>query len=284
MLGWLVLGCVAVASPPAAVEAVPMTPAWTLLQRHGDRPVVVAHRGASGQAPENTLAAYERAVALGAVAAETDVFLTADRAIVALHDPTLDRTTSGAGPVAAQELAAIQALDAGSWFDPAFADQRVPTLGQVLDRTIGRLVLCVEIKAGDGIVSAVRDVLDQAGARDQVVIFSFDADAIGEAGVVLPDVPSLLLATRQGLPRAYDPGVIDQALLLGADGVGFNHGSLTAELVAAAHGAGLPVFVYTVNTAPELARVLALGVDGVITDWPDRVRGWLDTPPPGRAP
>ncbi len=253
----------------------PVSAAWALIARHPDRPVVVAHRGASGEAPENTLAAYRLALTQGARAAETDVFLTADGHVVALHDRTLDRTTDGSGPVAEQDLSQVQALDAGTWFDPAFAGEPVPTLAALLDLTRDAATLCVEIKAGDGIVPAIAALVDERAMRGQVVIFSFDADAVGEAGVVLPEVPSLLLATRRGDPKAYDPGVVDQALLLSADALGFNHRSLTPELVDQAHGAGLPVFVYTVNAREDLDRVVSLGVDGVITDWPARVEGWI---------
>jgi len=253
----------------------PESPAWALVRRHPDRPLVVAHRGASGQAPENTLAAYRLALAQGARAAETDVFLTADGHVVALHDRTLDRTTDGTGAVADHTLAQLRSLDAGSWFDPGFAGEGVPTLGELLDLTRDAAVLCVEIKAGDGIVAAIAEQLDARAMRDQVVIFSFDADAVGQAGVVLPDVPSLLLASRSGSPRIYDPGVIDQALLLAADALGFNHQALTQSLVDGAHAAGLAVFTYTVNKQADLMRVRELGVDGVITDWPERVADWL---------
>jgi glycerophosphoryl diester phosphodiesterase len=250
-------------------------PSWELLQRHPLRPVVVGHRGASGEAPENTLASLRRALALGTRATETDVYLTLDGHVVAMHDRTVSRTTDGKGAIASLTLAQVQQLDAGSWFGPEFAGEPVPTLGELLDATRDRAVLCIEIKAGADIVPAIAAQLDHRAMRDQVVIFSFDPDAVGLAGVHLPEVPSLLLATRSGVPRTYDPAVIDQALLLNADALGFNHRSLTPELVDAAHGAGLPVFVYTVNERRDLDRVRALGVDGVISDWPSRVQGWL---------
>src|SRR3990172_9877913 len=95
-------------------------------------PVVIAHRGASGSCPENTLAAFRRAAALGADMIELDVQLTRDGEVVVIHDWTLDRTTSGTGPVRACSLAELRRLDAGAWFDAAFAGERVPTLGEVL--------------------------------------------------------------------------------------------------------------------------------------------------------
>ncbi len=262
---WLVTGLTLAAEPAA-----------TLLTRHADRPVVVAHRGASAVAPENTLVAYREALARGAEVAETDVFLTADGRVVAIHDETLDRTTDGTGLVSAHRLAELEGLDAGSWFDPAFAGEPVPTLDALLDLARDRLVLCIEIKAGEGIVSAIGELLDARDMRDQVVIFSFDPAAVAAASEGLPEVPSLLLASRTGVVPHYEPAVVDQARALGAEGLGFNHRHLTAEMVSRVHEAGLAVFVYTVNDAEVLRRVTSMGVDGVITDRPDEVDVWLE--------
>ena len=104
------------------------------------RPYVLAHRGASGYAPENTFAAFDRAIEMGAPGAETDVRATADGVLVLLHDRTLDRTTDGHGPVAELELAGVQALDAGSWLDPRFAGERIPTADAFLARYGGCLL------------------------------------------------------------------------------------------------------------------------------------------------
>src|SRR5438045_7294678 len=109
------------------------------------RPYVLAHRGASGYAPENTFAAFDRAIEMGAPGAETDVRATADGVLVLLHDRMLDRTTNGRGPVTEMAFAELQRLDAGSWMDPRFAGERVPTAEAFLRRYGGRLALTVEV-------------------------------------------------------------------------------------------------------------------------------------------
>src|SRR5436309_263912 len=116
----------------------------------GAPPFIVAHRGASALAPENTLAAFRRALEAGAPAVECDVHLTADGAPIVIHDARVDRTTNGTGEVASLTLAALRALDAGGWFDPRFAGERLPTLEETLAIAAGRSRVFVELKPGGG--------------------------------------------------------------------------------------------------------------------------------------
>ena len=122
--------------------------AWFLLKRQGDKPHVIAHRGASGYAPENTLAAYQKALDLGIVAVETDVHQTQDGVIVTLHDETLERTTNGRGAVAERPWQMIRKLDAGSWYGSQYSSERVPSLDAYLSCLDGRAVPVIEIKGG----------------------------------------------------------------------------------------------------------------------------------------
>src|SRR5712691_12051383 len=108
--------------------------------------LIIAHRGASSYAPENTIAAFDLALQMGARHLELDVHLTCDDYLIVIHDDTLDRTTNGTGPVASQTLAALQTLDAGAWFGEAFAGARIPTLADVLTRYHGRAYLHIELK------------------------------------------------------------------------------------------------------------------------------------------
>lgn len=261
--------------PPGEAPVSLPAPARALVARHPDGPWVVAHRGASAYAPENTLASYREALARGAVAAETDVHLSLDRHVVVMHDPTPARTTGAPGAIAELPWDALRGLDAGAWFDGAFAGEPVPELGELLDLTRGRLVLCIEIKAGDGIVEAVRERVDARGMRGDVVVFSFDAAAVTGAKAAMPDVPAVWLARRPGQGAPYAPAVVDEARALGVDAVGFDHRALSAEVVAAAHAAGLPVFTWTVNAEADARRVATMGVDVLIGDAPDRVAGWV---------
>src|SRR3712207_1869075 len=127
----------------------------------GDRPgpYVIGHRGAAGYAPENTMVSFERALALRADAIELDVHPTKDGSLVVIHDPTLDRTTSGHGPVVEHTLAEIRALDAGSWFHPSFKDERVPTLDEVLDWARRRTPVVIEIKQGPVFYPGVEELV-----------------------------------------------------------------------------------------------------------------------------
>lgn len=240
-----------------------MRPARALVQRH-ERPRFIAHRGASTVAPENTLASFRAALELGAIAIETDVHLTRDRRVVSLHDATLDRTTTGTGPVAEHTLAELADLDAGSWFDASFSHERVPELGAVLDLLRGRALLMIELKAGPGIEEAIRDLLDARSQRDQVAFFSFYPDKIARCRALMPDVPTVWLAWRDD--GVYDERTEAYARAVHADAIGFDHRHLHAEHVQRAHAAGLPVFTWTVNAPEDVARTAALGVDVIISD------------------
>lgn len=144
----------------------------------GRRPLIVAHRGASAMAPENTLAAFRAAVELGADAIELDVQRTADGQLIVMHDPTVDRTTDGRGPLAAHSLAALKALDAGGWFGPQFAGERLPTLQEAVNVIEEKAGLFIEIKQGpvfdDSIETAVAAVIQDAGLTARCEISSFD--------------------------------------------------------------------------------------------------------------
>jgi len=131
----------------------------------------IAHRGASAFAPENTMAAFEKAIELGADVIELDLHLTRDNEIVVIHDDTLDRTTDGSGPVHQRSLGELMRLDAGRWFGEGFAGQRIPRLAEVLDRFAGRVPLALEIKAGStffpGIEEKVVSALRQRAVIDK---------------------------------------------------------------------------------------------------------------------
>jgi len=227
--------------------------------------LVIAHRGASGTCPENTLAAFRRAEALGAGMIELDVQLTRDGAVVVMHDWTLERTTDGAGAVRDRTLAELRVLDAGAWFAPAFRGERVPTLAEVLAAV--RLPVNVELKpvGDDGLVERVLAVVDAAGAGARVVFSSFDASSL----VRLRDRAS---GARIGV--LWEDAPIDEALRLaervGARTLHVRKDAITEAVVVAARAAGLGVLGWTVNDPRDCDRLDAAGVDGVFTDFPER--------------
>lgn len=235
-------------------------------------PVVVAHRGASAYAPENTLAAYRAALERGADVAECDVFMSRDGEVVVMHDETLERTTNGSGRIDAQDWAALRSLDAGSWFSPEFAGEPIPRLPELLDLIGGKMLLLIEIKQGEGIVDAIAAELSERPRRQsrRVAIISFDPEMIAEAERKLPKVPQMLLVwTDRGQAVAAQEAVA-QALEIDAEALGVPYWGATRALVEASVEAGLELFVYTVNEPGDVQRVLSLGVDGIISDYPDR--------------
>jgi glycerophosphoryl diester phosphodiesterase len=228
-------------------------------------PLVIAHRGASGTCPENTLAAFRRAEALGADMIELDVQLARDGNVVVIHDWTLDRTTDGSGPVAARSLAELRALDAGGWFASAFSGERVPTLAEVLAEV--RLAINVELKplGDDGLEASALAVVEMAGALERVVFSSFEMTALERLRARSRAATVAVLWETDSMEEAirHMERVDARALHLRKDG------ATPAALDAAARRA-IPVRVWTVNEPADFARLATARVDGIFTDFPER--------------
>jgi glycerophosphoryl diester phosphodiesterase len=231
----------------------------------------VAHRGYSAVAPENTLPAFAAAVRAGATHVEFDVRTTADGVPVVVHDRTLDRTTTGAGPVSDLSFSEIAGLDAGAWFSPAYADVRVPTLAETLDLLAGSAAdLLLEIKPPAG-VDQVKVIVSQLGdLLPRTIVQSFDPEIVGLVRSVAPDV-------RRGLLRLrYDPGTVALARSLGVVCCNppvrdvLTDPATTAALTAA----GVDVLPWTANDIAEWPALTAAGVPGVITDRVAELVGW----------
>lgn len=232
-------------------------------------PQVIGHRGAAGYAPENTMASFERALTLGVDAIELDVHPTSDGELVVIHDPTLERTTNGHGFVSAHTLAQLQELDAGAWFDPAFAGQRIPLFRDVLAWAKGRTPVVIEIKQGPifypNIEELLVGVLEETGMRDQVLVISFDHISVHKVKQLAPDIPTGVLYAG----RCVNP--VSLAREAQADALMPYWPLLTKEEVAAAHQAGLFIGPWG-GAEQNYEFILATGVDAVIADFPDRPR------------
>ncbi len=226
---------------------------------------VIAHRGASGSCPENTLPAFRRAVELGAHMIELDVQLTRDRHPVVIHDATLARTTSGRGAVRRRTLAEIAALDAGSWFAPEFAGARVPTLAEVLTAIL--IPVNVELKAAgdDGLEARVLEVVCAAGALGRVVFSSFDWASLERLRLARADAEIAVLWGGRGPAKA-----IAEAAVIRARSVHLRNGRGVLDAVARVRAAGLSARVWTVNAPADFAALTRAGVAGVFTDYPER--------------
>jgi glycerophosphoryl diester phosphodiesterase len=233
---------------------------------HRRRVAVIAHRGASAAAPENTLAAFGLARALGADGVELDVHLSADGEPVVIHDYRLERTTDGRGLVGERSLAALRRLDAGRWFGDAFAGQRIPTLVEALAALAGLRVI-VEIKNGPiyypGIAARVAAVVRDVGG-DRVTVSSFDHPVLREVRSAAGDLETAVLFAA----RPVDP--VRLARDAGAAVLHPQWAFVTADLVAGAHAAGLRVEAWTVDEPCWLRQLAAVGLDGVMTNHPAR--------------
>jgi glycerophosphoryl diester phosphodiesterase len=222
-------------------------PAWPY-------PARCAHRGAGKLAPENTLAAIRHGAALGYRMFEFDVKLSADGVLVLMHDPTVDRTTSGHGRLASYTLGQIARLDAGSWHSPAFAGEPVPTLAGVAAWLRANQCLAnIEIKPCPG-----REA--ETGAA-----VALEARALWAAAAVAPELPRALLMHR--LPDDW----LAQVRALDCVAIDLHHELLDAALIAAAHAQHLKVLAYTVNDPARAAMLTDIGLDLLITDAVDRI-------------
>jgi glycerophosphoryl diester phosphodiesterase len=237
----------------------------------GTRMRVIAHRGFSGRAPENTLAAIREAIAIGADMAEIDVTLSSDREIVVIHDQTLERTTDGSGQVSQYSLTDLQNLDAGSWFDTLFAGERIPTLEEVFATVKGKILLNIEIKSEAverGITAKVVSAVHRHNMKDYVVISSFSPTALEEVHSLAPAFTTAVLYNsdiHQGLDA------VDIVEELGASAFNIKRTRLTSTMMARCREHAIPVGIYTVNKKRHMRRMIKKGVGAVFTDHPDRL-------------
>ncbi len=235
-------------------------------------PPVIGHRGAASHAPENTLAGIRKAAALGVAMIEFDAKLTADGVPVLLHDDLLDRTTSGLGPARDATLAQMRTLDAGSWFDAAFAGEPVPTLAEALELSASLgLAVNMEIKPCKGRErETAQRSLEVARTiwpsdRPPPLVSSFARQSMETAVELAPDWPRGFLFDR--LPPDFDAAI---AALRPAT-LNTSHKQLNRATVAALKSTGLPVLAYTVNDPARAEALFAMGVDGVFSDAPDAI-------------
>ena len=242
------------------------------------RVLVIAHRGASADFPENTIPAFCAACDAGADLIELDYYHSQDGVPVVFHDETLDRTTDacqrlGREKVAVQslELSQLKGLDAGSWFGPQFAGTQIPTLQEALCAIQGKSITLIERKHGDA-VTCVR-LLHRLKLVDQVVVQSFDWQYIKECH---EQEPRLVLAALGDKELSF--ARIAEAAACGARMVGWKAEDLDAAAIERAHQKGLRVWAYTVNDSPEAERLMQGGVDGLITDRPKSMRSIVRHP------
>jgi len=239
------------------------------------KPIFIwAHRGASALAPENTLAAFQEAESAGADGLELDIHLSREGVPVVIHDETLDRTTSGRGNVDRHSLPVLRRLDAGAWFSPRFSGERVPTLRETLDWAGERLRMNVEIKtagAGRAVLEVLRD-----HPRSRVLVSSFDHRLLVELEKAFPGLPLGFLSEsrfwRRGMKRAAAAG---------AESFHPRRDRVSRQMIAACHRHGLQVHSWTVDDPRQARTLIRMGIDGLFTNDPARLRAELGRPGPG---
>ena len=222
----------------------------------------IAHRGASGYAPESTRAAFERAITMGADATESDVQLSADGALVLFHDHNVDRTSDGRGPLADHTLAELRALDIGGWYGAAFAGERILTVDEALDAYLPRIPFALELKDPCVAVPLAR-LLRARGVGDRVTIRASSWGALLEVRAIYPALACGLLTVT------LDEDVIARSARRGLAEVYPQIDRLTARRVALAHDAGLRVFATSLGRRDQLERLFETGADGASCNWPD---------------
>lgn len=215
--------------------------------------LTIGHRGVMGVEPENTLRSFVRAERCGMDAIELDLHLTKDGALAVMHDADVDRTTDGHGAVADKTLAELRRLDAGE-------GERVPVLDEVLDAVDAPLQ--AEIKDAAA-ARALAEVMRRRDLVPRVEVSSFHDDALAEIAALVPGVRTVLIASR------WSPDVVDRAQAAGAAALALNIRRLTLETVEHAHGEGLRVIGWVVNTQEQLRLARALELDGATTDYPE---------------
>ncbi len=236
-------------------------------------PLIIAHRGASVKAPENTLAAFELAFEMGADGVELDVMLSKDEQLVVIHDDTVDRTTNGSGRVSDFPLNILQGLDAGSVFSTAFCGEQLPSLAEVFERFGGKMLINVELKnyatPFDGLTDKVVNLIQKYKLLNSVLLSSFNPLNLRRAKRRLPEVRLGLLALS-GKAGVLSRGTFGR--IFPYDALHPYYSDVNETLVNKIHSLGRQVNVWTVDEPEELLRLYQLGVDGIITNDPQAAR------------
>jgi len=250
---------------------------YTPSSRAGESPYVIAHRGLSGKAPENTIASFRKAIATpGVDMIELDVRISSDGQAIVLHDRSLQRTTTGNGAARNYTAKEIQSYDAGSWFHPSFAGQRVPLLSEVLELAKGTCWLNIELKGGllpsrsDLLVKTVMETVREHELQDFVLYSSFRHDLLAQ---VRKRDSKAITGVIYNLYRDLGRPPSKLAQRVGASVFVCAKHELRRSMVRDAHQHHLSFYVYTLNAVEEVKKMVDLGINGIISDVADEIVG-----------
>jgi glycerophosphoryl diester phosphodiesterase len=230
----------------------------------------IAHRGASADFPENTLAAFAGAIVADADMCELDVHRTADGEIVVIHDDTINRTSDGRGKVAELTLAQLKKFSAGAWFATSFAAERIPLLREVLDLVKERCALNIELKA-PGVASQVCTVIREARVEDSALVSSFNAEALADVRALAPEIRVGLLTSR--MPERS----LERAVQLKAAAINPAFELVSAAFCSHARRYGLAIYPWTADDPDVMRKLINAGVDGIMTNHPARLRAVIES-------
>lgn len=235
--------------------------------------MIIAHRGASAAAPENTKAAFTLAWQLKAPAAECDVHLTGDKQVVVIHDNNTKRTAGADVNISEVNYSQISLLDAGSFKDRKYAGQQIPLLADIIETIPADGKLLVEIKCGTEILPYLEQVINKSGKRSQIVIIGFNIDVVATAKQRMPDIPMLWLVMTEKDKNdkwiPHGPELITMAKKHNLEGLDVHCAGLSKEFVQEAHKAGLKIDTWTVDDISIARKAKEMGVDGITTNKPD---------------
>lgn len=244
-----------------------------LYQDNGDGFVVIAHRGASAYYPENTMAAFKGAVEMNSEMIELDVMLSKDGIPVVFHDAILDDHTDGTGKLEDYTLSELRELDAGSWFDPSFAGEKIPTLKEVLAFASGKIALNIEIKTeavsdnpGGGVEEKSLELVRKYGMEDHVLFSSFDYRSIAHIKALDPDMPAAILYEKSQSAKRLPSELLSR---YGADAFNCSYRELNTKRYRDIRKNNIPVFIYTVDKPSQMRKLLKMNVTGIFTNKPD---------------
>ncbi|USK39556.1 glycerophosphodiester phosphodiesterase [Cytobacillus firmus] len=254
----------------------PISQAFAAEPATGERKQVdnIAHRGATGYAPENTIAGFDLAVDMKADYIEIDVQRSKDGELVVIHDTTVDRTTNGTGKVVDLTFDFLRSLDAGSWKGEQFAGEPIPTFEEILDRYHGKVGILIELKAPElypGIEEQVADALKERNLdkpqNEKIIIQSFNFDSMKTMDQLLPKVPIGVLTSN----RADTTAEALKEFSAYADWFNPSYGIVSEELVNQVHSLGMQIGSWTVRSQEAADFLFEMEMDAIITDYPDYV-------------
>lgn len=245
--------------------------------------MIIAHRGASAYAPENTIAAFKKAMVLGADVLELDLRQTSDSVLVVLHDSDVKRTTNGTGDVKNFTFEELQKLDAGSWFDKKYSDEKIASLQEVIDLLDDSTLIIIELKEGNetypGIEEQVVRLVKQNNIESQTILKSFDPNVLKRLRILEPDIPLLYVYALRipWLGMIIDRGVtFDSVYDLDVEYLQPHLFFLSQSFVNDAQSKGFKIISWGVNSTEAINESLDFGVDGIETDYPDKVLGIIN--------